>query len=445
VAANLIVAVVVAILMSPLFYGAIALLLDVVNLIVPAPNLVPRLADLLDTPFNHPAAMTLWLWIRLAVLAAFPGLLWMALVLRALRRILRFCMTLEPGDLDARAPDLANLAEQRFANVVTEMAIAAAVPAPRVLIVNRSVIDAVAFGVENRGATLAISLGLLSRLERAQMQGVAAQLIASIANGDIRIGMRAALSVSLFALVARLGMLVTRRRHAIRDLAEALRAVTLPTAARSRKFVTELGNPLQETADDDGPPEAPADGLLGRWQKIRPYLWLPLAGPLVITGFFGAIVNLFILGPLLGLAWRQRKYMADATAVRLTRDPDTLGSALESMSGRGESIAPWASHMSVVDQGLRQKGLLRSSAIAMFPSLDRRLNALGAMGAHISRPLHRMPTRALLIIVPLYAIVAVLVAIMLPLLMYMSLALTGLFTGIAFGIAHGLLRWMGHH
>ncbi len=50
----------------------------------------------------------------------------------------------------------------------------------------------------------------------------------------------------------------------------------------------------------------PLNALSERWQKIRPYLWLPLGGPLVMTGFLGAIVNLFILGPLLSRAWRQR-------------------------------------------------------------------------------------------------------------------------------------------
>jgi hypothetical protein len=187
--------------------------------------------------------------------------------------------------------------------------------------------------------------------------------------------------------------------------------------------------------------------LAERWEKIRPYLWLPLAGPLVMTGFLGAIVNLFMLGPLLSLAWRQRKYMADATAVRLTRDPDTLASALEQMTKqRSAPLAPWAAHMSVTDHKGRQSGVFGGSAVPMFPSIERRLRALGTMGAHITRaPSQKIPLKIWLIATPLVAILVVCVAVLLPLLVWLSLALTGLFGGIPFGIVHMILRALGHH
>jgi hypothetical protein len=191
----------------------------------------------------------------------------------------------------------------------------------------------------------------------------------------------------------------------------------------------------------------PRAALAARWEKIRPYLWLPLAGPLVMTGFLGAIFNLFVLGPLLSLAWRQRKYMADATAVRLTRDPDTLARALEQVTAaRGAPLAPWAAHMSVADHSGQQAGVFGRNALPMFPSIDRRLRALGAMGAHITRAARpQISLRTWLIIAPLLAVLAVLVAILFPLLIWVSLALTMLFSGIPFGIVHVLLRWLGHH
>jgi hypothetical protein len=161
----------------------------------------------------------------------------------------------------------------------------------------------------------------------------------------------------------------------------------------------------------------------------------------------GAIVNLFVLGPLLSLAWRQRKYMADATAVRLTRDPDTLSGALEQMTKRrGAPLASWAAHMSVTDHTGQRSGVFAGSAVPMFPSIDRRLRALGALGAHITRAAGpKMPLKLWLIIGPLVAVLAVLVAVMLPLLVWLSLALTMLFGGIPFSIVHVLLRWLGHH
>ncbi|HUI60848.1 MAG TPA: hypothetical protein VLX90_11520, partial [Steroidobacteraceae bacterium] len=305
--------------------------------------------------------------------------------------------------------------------------------------------------------SIVISQGLLARLDRAQMEGVAATLIGSIADGDIRIGVRAALSIALFSLIARLGSLVTNKRNVRRNLAQVVRTMLLPTANSAREFVSELGSPLADDADDRSPPSAAipgsptpagrgAPGLRERWEKMREYLWLPLAGPLVITGFFGALVNLFVLGPLLSLTWRQRKYMADATAVRLTRDPDTLAGALEKIAAsHGSPLAPWAAHMAVASQGAGEKGMFGGSAVPMFPSIERRLRALGSMGAHVSRPPRRLPLLALAILAPLLLLLAGLVALLFPLLIWLSLALTALFSGLPFAIVHSLLRWLGHH
>ncbi len=445
-AVNFVVALVVAILMSPLFYGTLALLLDLLNLVVPAPNLVPRIGHALDRALNAPARMSIGDWIELGAMAALPGLLWMAFVLRALRKVLALCMSFDSGDLGARAVDPTQLSEQRFGNVVAEMAIAANLPPPRVLVVGSPVVDAVAFGSDERHATIVVTEGLLSLLNRAQMEGVAASLVASIADGDMKIGVRAALSLGLFALIARLGSIVSQS-HARRDLVRIVTATLLPTTASARMFIAELSNPL---ADDDDKPvaaAAPRAGLAGRWDRLRPYLWLPLAGPLVITGFLGAIFNLFVLGPLLSLAWRQRKYMADATAVRLTRDPDTLAGALQQMTrSRGAPVAPWAAHLSIADHDGRERGVFSGSAVPMFPSIDRRLRALGSMGAHINRAAGRkMPLWAWFILGPLLALLATLVALLFPLLIWLSLALTMLFSGIPFAILHALLRWLGHH
>jgi Zn-dependent protease with chaperone function len=481
---NLAVALIVAVLMSPLFYGALALLLDLLNLAFPAPNLVPNIEHALDGAINAPEKMSIGQWVELGTLAALPGLVWMAFVLSALRRVLGLSMAFDTGELSARAPDPTVLAEQRFGNVVAEMAIAANLPQPRVFVAHSPVVDAVAFGVDEQHSTIVISQGLLALLNRAQMEGVAANLIASIADGDMKIGMRAALSLSLFALITRLGALVTQR-HARKNLTQIVVATLLPTTARARKLITELASPFDEEPDEkpdathggDAPGAAsagreldaaaepgtaaagpratanpgvlagPAAALAARWEKIRPYLWLPLAGPVVMTGFLGAIFNLFVLGPLLSLAWRQRKYMADATAVRLTRDPDTLAGALGQITdAQGAPLAPWAAHMSVADHRGQRAGVFGSTAVPMFPSIDRRLRALGTMGAHITRAARpQMPMRTWLIIAPLLALLAVLVAILFPLLIWVSLALTMLFSGIPFAIVHVLLRWLGHH
>jgi Zn-dependent protease with chaperone function len=441
-AINFVVALIVAILMSPLFYGALALLLDVINLVVPAPNLAAKIGHVLQLMSDAPQKMSAPERLRVAFLAALPGLIWMALVLNALRRVLSLCMAFDSSELAARPPNPMVLAEQRFANVVAEMAIAANLPAPRVFVVDSPVVDAVALGLDEHHSTIAVSQGLLNLLNRAQMEGVAANLIAAIADGDMRIGVRAALSLSLFALIARLGNAVTED-HARRNVVRLVTAILLPTKASGRRLLAELTNPLRDESGERK--RRPPSNT--RWDNIRPYLWMPLAGPLVITGFFGALFNLFVLGPLLSLAWRQRKYMADATAVRLTRDPGTLAGALEQMThARGAPLAAWAAHMSVAGEGRRQSGIFGANAVPMFPSIERRLRALAKMGAQVQPTARRkMPLYALLIIGPLLTLMVFLVAALFPLLILLSMMLTMLFTGLPFAVLHLLLRFLGHH
>jgi hypothetical protein len=94
---------------------------------------------------------------------------------------------------------------------------------------------------------------------------------------------------------------------------------------------------------------------------------------------------------------------------------------------------------------VQRRGMLGGSAVPMFPSINRRLRALGTMGAHVSRPRGQMPFWAMAIAVPLVVVLAGLVAIMLPLMVWLSAVLSMLFGGIPFAMVHVLLRWLGHH
>ena len=60
----------------------------------------------------------------------------MTLALWTLERVMGEAMSLEAGDLEARAPRVQELSEQRFVNVIAEVALAAAVSPPRVLVVS---------------------------------------------------------------------------------------------------------------------------------------------------------------------------------------------------------------------------------------------------------------------------------------------------------------------
>jgi Zn-dependent protease with chaperone function len=434
-------ALVVAILMSPLFYALIALGFDVVNLVHPAPNIVALLARVLRLILDHAGRPVQWrTWLQIGLLAALPGLLWMALVMLGLRRVLRRSVMFNGDELPARVPDPQVLAEQRFGNVVEEMALAASLPPPRVRVSDDAGLNAAVFGSDEQRVTVLISKGLLQRLGREQLQGIAAHLIGSIANGDMEIGVRAATTLGLFALLGRFSGLLGEQGRG-RMLIRVCLAMLRPTSSSAQQLTAELVAPAQAQHRDPAAPVAVRGGT--KRPTWRDWLLMPLTGPVVITGVLSSLVSMLALAPLVALAWRQRKYMADATAVRLTRDPDALAGALQALDRTDNStpFAAWVPHLAVVSVGGTARSPLGGSIVPLYPSLRLRLRALQRMGAHVSDTPRRMPPWLLLIGAPLGLLCGGLLAFAAFLLAYVSIPLSALFLGIPFGILHTLLRW----
>ena len=438
--ANVAMAVALSVLVAPLFYSVVILLLDLVNLVTPMPNLVDGVYRVLDPILDSPTSPTLVDWLRFVFWASLPGLFWFGCVLLALRRMLRISGLFDVKEVPARTPNPYVFAEQRLANVIMEMSIAASLPLPRVLIAPRATLNAAVLGSDPEHATIVISQGLLSRLDRDEIQGVAAHLIACIANGDMRIGLRAAQTLALFAIFGRISTIVIEGRGTSRRLLHILRALSVPTAASARALYDELGDPLAPRDE----PQQRAKRENGVLNKLRGVLLGALWGPVAIAGFFGGYVGTFLLGPLLAIAWRRRKYMADATAVRLTRDPDTLGQALQKIAAGASqaTLAPTVAHLSVVQPDSGMDGIL-GGVVPMFPSLARRLRALATLGAHLDREPARLPLRTVVILTAGISVMAPLALFAVAALAYLSLAISLFATGMTVGLAHVTLRWLG--
>jgi Zn-dependent protease with chaperone function len=432
-------AVVVAMLMAPLLYAFIGIVLDLVNLAIPMPDLMRSTTQTVSALTDHPETVSAGRWARIGLVAALPGLALMALAWRTLGRIVREAMCSDATGLSVRTIDPANLAEQRFANVVSEMAIAAGLTPPRTLVADTASVNAAAFGADRTHASIVITTALLAELDRAQLQGVAAQLVGSIANGDMRIGARFATVLGMFGLIAKLSHSFSDREAAARFLALLRGALKVGGGTTDGQLVMDLANPFDQGAE--GSKAAPADEEGIPW---RTWAWMPLAGPLVIGGFFGGLLCTVLLGPLLSLAWRRRKYLADATAVQLTRDPDTLGRALEQMRGApvDGAFGAWIAHLCVVPStSIGARSILGSALVSMSPALDKRLKALGVMGAHVSpRAGKAVPPIAWLVLAPVIALVAGLMSAVVVGLLFISLALSGLFTWLPALLIHALLR-----
>ena len=133
-------------LMAPLLFAVMGLLLDLVNFVVPVPDLFKLVMDAISPLIDAPDKVPFGRWFYIAAMAAIPGVIVMGLIVLALGRVLREATLSDAGNFTVRAPDATILAEQRFANVVAEMAVAANLPAPRVFIIQSDAANAAAFG-----------------------------------------------------------------------------------------------------------------------------------------------------------------------------------------------------------------------------------------------------------------------------------------------------------
>lgn len=175
--------------------------------------------------------------------------------------------------------------QRKLLNVVEEMAIASGTPAPPVyMLVGEPGINAFAAGFSPRDAVIGVTQGLIDHLSREQLQGVIAHEFSHIFNGDMRLNIR------LMGVLN--GILV------------------LGIAGYYLLYSTSLSR--RGRGNDKS-----AAGILA------------LGIGLMIIGFAGT----FFGGLIKAAVSRQREYLADASAVQFTRNPDGIAGALKRIGG----------------------------------------------------------------------------------------------------------------
>lgn len=194
------------------------------------------------------------------------------------------CLLAFSGAAELHREEVAGVLElQTLFNVVEEMSIAAGVPMPRVFLIDEAAPNAFATGASPENSAVAVTTGLLAKLNREQLQGVIAHEIGHIRNYDIRFSMLMAILAGGIALLSEV----------------FLRSLFFTGGGRRRN-------------EKEG----------GNMQLL-----------LMVVGLILMIVAP-ILATLIQLAVsRQREYLADASAVQFTRNPDGLAEALEILSG----------------------------------------------------------------------------------------------------------------
>ena len=227
----------------------------------------------------------------------------------------------------SRAKPIEKTDDPQLFNVVEELSIAAGLPMPQVYLIDDPAPNAFATGRDPAHSAVAITTGLREKLTREELQGVMAHEMSHIRNHDILFAMLMAVMVGVLVMLA--------------DI--FLRSLWFG-GGRSRR-------------DSQGG---------GYLQLILLIIAIVLA---ILAPFLARIIQLAMS--------RQREYLADASAVALTRNPYGLANALRKIANdpAESKVANRATaHLYIVHPLKKTKK--RSSLFDTHPPIEDRIERL---------------------------------------------------------------------
>lgn len=216
--------------------------------------------------------------------------------------------------------------------LVENLCIAQGLPTPRVYIMDDESLNAFATGRDPEHASVALTKGIVKRLERDELEGVIAHELSHIKNRDIRLMLITVAGISFCTF-----------------LAEVCFRAAANSSYRSRREKENNG-----------------------------------AIVFLIAGIFFMVYG-YLIAPLIRLAVsRTREYQADASAALMTRNPRALASALQKISSdpRVEALDAHASMAAMcIENPLGQMGLFSwlSGLLATHPPIEKRIAKLTEM------------------------------------------------------------------
>lgn len=222
--------------------------------------------------------------------------------------------------------------ERRLLNVVEEMAIASGTPVPQVYVLDsENGINAFAAGNSLDDAVIGVTRGCMNLLSRDELQGVIAHEFSHILNGDMKMNLRLIGVLSGLVILSQIGYWAFR--------------LTAHRGGRGRQNSKDGGAQI-------------AILVVGFVVMVLGYIGV----------FFARIIKSAVS--------RQREYLADASAVQFTRNPEGISGALKKIGGLsvGSKLdsedAEQASHMFFAT------GLSFSSIFATHPPLNIRVKRI---------------------------------------------------------------------
>ena len=210
---------------------------------------------------------------------------------------------------------------------VENVALAAGLPTPRVYVINESGMNAFATGRGPRDATIALTRGIIQKLNRIELEGVIAHEMAHIGNRDIRLDMFIITGIGVTVFIADVIM-------------------------RNIVYHTPRSDEKNNTA------------------AVMMMVWLAFT-------VFNVIIT-----PVLRMAIsRRREYAADATGAFITRNPIALANALRKISGNSnvKSLAGQSAMASVCIANPLGRRAFWGEIFATHPPVEQRIKKLESM------------------------------------------------------------------
>lgn len=229
------------------------------------------------------------------------------------------------------AREVTETEEPELNRLVENLCIGSGLPKPKVYVIEDQSMNAFATGRDPDHASVAVTRGLMNRLERRELEGVLAHELSHIGNRDTLVMTTVVVLIGVLALLADIG----------------LRA-TMFGAGRRRSYSNNKSN---------------AQALI------------------VVVSLLFIIVSP-IIAKLIGMAVsRQREYLADASGALLTRNPDALARALEKISGDTDPLdqaTKATEHLYFVSPLYAHRSDL-NDMFATHPPIEERIRLLRAM------------------------------------------------------------------
>ena len=232
-------------------------------------------------------------------------------------------------DAELIVEDSGDANKQKILNVVEEMAIASGTPVPPVYLMDEDGINAFAAGYQASDAVIGITRGAIESLSRDQLQGVIAHEFSHIFNGDMKLNIRLIGILHGITIIGTIGYFLLR------------------SSSRSSHRHSRKNN---------------GGGIV--------FLGLGL----MVIGYAGTFFGNLIKSAVS----RQREFLADASAVQFTRNPDGIAGALKRIGGNATGSLMENSHTAEISHALFSQGIntYLKGLFATHPPLTERIQRI---------------------------------------------------------------------